>query len=184
VRAKQSLVLAFAGLALIQLAVPLFMVAQREATLKKGRAYRFRTAPVDPADAFRGRYVQLSFEARRTGLPNRGKYEYRQKLYAQLGEDPEGFARITALSTARPGTGDYVRVRMSYTWNGTNVEVQLPFDRYYMNEDKAPRAEAVAREHSRQGARDAFATVRVRGSSAALEELYVGGKPIKEALAE
>jgi uncharacterized membrane-anchored protein len=181
-KAKPGLMLACAGLALLQLGVPLFMVAQREATLEHGRVYRFRTAPVDPADAFRGRYVRLDFEARRTVVPNREGFERGQKLYAQLGEDEQEFARITALSRTRPSTGDWLRVRMYYAWNCTNVEVRLPFDRYYMNEALAPRAETLYREHSRQGKRDAHATVRVRGSSAVLEELYVGGQPIGAAL--
>lgn len=172
-------VAAYAALAAIQIAVPLFMVAQREATLRHGRAYRFRTEPVDPADAFRGRYVQLDFGARRTRLPGAARYEHGQRLYAQLGEDEQGFARITSLSGTRPSTGDWLRVRMGYS-----SDVMLPFDRYYMNERLAPQAETLYREHNRQGRRDAHAVVRVRGNSAALEELYVGGRPIAEALRE
>jgi uncharacterized membrane-anchored protein len=176
------ILLAYAALALVQLAAPLSMVARHEATRVHGRAYRFRTAPVDPADFFRGRYVRLEFEARRTGLPDTEGFEHGERLYAQLGEDEQEFARITALSRTRPATGDWLRVRMNYRWSGTNVEVRLPFDRYYMNENLAPQAETLYRDHSRQGRRDAHATVRVRGGSFALEELYVGGQPIGEAL--
>lgn len=50
-------------LCVIQLAVPAFMIVRREHALSMGRAFKFRTAPVDPYDAYRGRYVALNFEA-------------------------------------------------------------------------------------------------------------------------
>lgn len=49
-------------LAAAQLAVPASMIVQRETVLTQGRVYKFKTAPVDPVDAFRGRYVALRFE--------------------------------------------------------------------------------------------------------------------------
>lgn len=55
--------LLFALLCVAQWAVPLAMVQRAERTLSEGTAYRFRTAPVDPADPFRGRYVTLDFDA-------------------------------------------------------------------------------------------------------------------------
>jgi len=47
---------------LAQVAVPATMIWGRERTLAVGSVYKFRTQPVDPYDAFRGRYVSLRIE--------------------------------------------------------------------------------------------------------------------------
>src|SRR5205085_8475834 len=52
----------FVLVALAQLAAPGSLIWKRENTLRKGSVWKFRTAPVDPVDAFRGRYVALQFE--------------------------------------------------------------------------------------------------------------------------
>ena len=62
--------------------------------------------------------------------------------------------------------------------------VDLPLDRYYMPEDLAPRAERAYIEHSRQSERDAYIEVRVRSGVGVIENLYVGGMPIREYLME
>ena len=61
--------------------------------------------------------------------------------------------------------------------------IRIPFDRYYLSEHDAPRAETTYREHSRRGSLDAYLVVRVRNGSAVLADLVVGGKPIREFLA-
>ena len=60
--------------------------------------------------------------------------------------------------------------------------LELPFERFYMEEELAPEAERVVRERSRGGQRDAYIAVRVRSGSAVIEDLFVGGKPIREFL--
>lgn len=172
-------------LALAQLAVPLSMIAKREATLSDGKVFRFKTAPVDPYDAFRGRYVALGIEQNRGPVKEGAKCERRQKVYAVLEEDDEGFARIREITPERPEEGDYISVRAGGTANaGQALHVKWPFNRYYMNEKLAPRAETAYREHSSRGKHDAYITVRVKAGFAVLEELYVGCKPIVEFLAD
>jgi len=52
----------FVLVAFAQLAVPGSLIWKREHTLRQGNVWKFRTAPVDPVDVFRGRYVALHFE--------------------------------------------------------------------------------------------------------------------------
>ena len=52
----------FALFAMISVAAPLSIAWKYENTLRNGRQFMFRTKPVDPYDAFRGRYVTLAFE--------------------------------------------------------------------------------------------------------------------------
>ena len=52
-------VLLFVLVAVIQLAVAGRAIVISELTLRSGEVYRFRIQPVDPVDAFRGRYVAV-----------------------------------------------------------------------------------------------------------------------------
>ena len=44
------------------LTVPLTMIKQQEKVLTQGVEYKFKTAPIDPYDYFRGRYVALGID--------------------------------------------------------------------------------------------------------------------------
>ena len=170
-------------LALVQLAVPIGMIVRRELTLREGKAFRFRTAPVDPYDAFRGKYVALAIEPQSVAVKESEKYVRGQPAYAVLAPGTNGFATVVRVEPRRPAVGDYIAVRAEYdVWAGGQLRLRWPFDRYYLNERDAPRAEQAYREHSRGGARDAYVQVRVKNGFAVLEELYVGGKPVAEAL--
>ena len=104
-----------------------------------------------------------------------------QKVFISLEEDDHGFARIKKVTTNRPAGEANVPARVS-SLTDSLIYLQFPFDRYYMDEHVAPAAEAAYREHSRREVRDVFVTVRVKNGNAVLEELYVGGLPIREFL--
>jgi uncharacterized membrane-anchored protein len=159
----------------------MWMIANREMTLRHGRQFRFRTAPVDPYDAFRGRFVALQFEQNSAPVPVDEKLAMNQKVYADLAEDEHSFARIDKVSADRPSDETYVQCRVNSITDSL-VYLQFPFDRYYMDEKLAPAAEAAYLEHSRREVRDVYVTVRVKDGNAVLEELYIAGMPIREFL--
>jgi uncharacterized membrane-anchored protein len=161
-----------------QLAIPAMMIHQRELTLRDGHAYKFRTQPVDPYDAFRGRFVALRLEP--NSVATNAVIEHGTTVYVTLAEGPDGFAKFTGVSREPPVERDYLKVRTAWSSGGT-VSLLLPFDRFYMEENAAPEAERAYREHSRQGgARDAYVIVRVRDGQGVIENLYVAGQPIAE----
>ncbi len=59
---KKLLLVAFILVALAQLYVPTKMILNRENVLANGTDFKFRTAPIDPNDPFRGKYVNLQYE--------------------------------------------------------------------------------------------------------------------------
>ena len=59
---KKILLVLFILVAIVQISFSASMIINREITLKSGKQFKFRTAPVDPYDAFRGRYVALTLE--------------------------------------------------------------------------------------------------------------------------
>jgi uncharacterized membrane-anchored protein len=171
----------FAVLSVLQFFVPVWMIANREMTLQHGKQFRFRTAPVDPYDAFRGRYVALQFEQNSASVSADEKLAMNQKVYAQLAEDEQGLARIARVTAIRPTDEAYVQCRISSITDSL-VYLEFPFNRYYMDEKLAPAAEAAYREHSRREVQDVYVTVRVKDGNAVLEELYIEGMPIREFL--
>ena len=166
----------FALVGLAQLTAPASLIWKREQTLRHGRVWKFRTAPVDPVDAFRGRYIALQFEAEGQEIsppPNAG---YGQTIFLTMQEDAEGFARIDQVNLSRPASDDFIEAQLR------GKTVSLPFDKYWVTERDAPAAEAAYRAQSRRDKRNAFATVRVFRGDAALEQLYLDGLPLGEYL--
>ena len=168
------------ALFLLQLAVPAWMIVLREITLRLGTPFKFETAPVDPVDAFRGRYVAIRVQESSVPTVSQGQaVESGQTVYATVENKTNGYARLAALSRERPASGDYIRAKAEY--GGTVV---LPLDRFYMNEKLAPKAEQAYRDNSRSGNRNAYVLVRVRHGDAVIENLFVDGKPIGDFLRE
>ena len=172
----------FTVMVVAQLAVPFLMIGSREDVLNSGVAYKFRCGPVDPYDAFRGRYVALSFPG--TQLEDwKGQYfDGSEKAYAVLGIDEEGMAKIVDVTLVRPASGDYLRVTVYGGGSGNaTLWVKLPFDRYYMDEYMAPAAEVAYREQSRTE-EGAHALIRVLDGEGVIEGLYFGEMPIEDYL--
>ena len=165
----------------LQLAVPAWMIVEREWTLRTGQVFKFRTRPVDPVDAFRGRYVALGLEPETVTVADSKEWRYGQKAFAVLDTGADGFVVVTRLEHARPSGGVMaLPVRITWTENGSGkTHITWPgLDRYYMAEEKAPAAEAAYRERSRRGNQVCHITVRVRGATGVIENLYVEDKPI------
>ena len=170
-----------------QIAVPASMVVQHERTRSSGSLWRFQTAPVDPNDPFRGRYVRLNFAASRAQLPvtaGEGSYpSYGERLYAELGRDDKGFAVLHRLHATRPTGIEYLDVFVADTdfddkLKQVLVRVRLPFDRFYLQEAKASEVERTYAEVSRRAQDNTYAEVRVLGGHAALVSLVLDGQPV------
>jgi uncharacterized membrane-anchored protein len=176
-----GLLLVFVGTALAQMLVPAGMIARRESTLRHGRAYKFRTAPIDPYDAFRGRFVWLGYDQHEARWNGQTEVVPRSRAYGLVEEGRDGFAVVREVAPQPPRSGDYVQVEQVYRGWGTNsgvVNFRLPFDRYYMEETKAPTAEQAYREHSNrrgQTNHNTYAVVRIKDGDAVMEDLCVDG---------
>lgn len=169
--------------ALLQLAAPGYMVFSQERVLRTGVSYRFKTAPVDPYDVFRGRYVALSFEINSAPMDAPSSFIRGQKVYVAIEEDQDGFAKAASVGESAPDAGDYIKVKVGYVDSSSKeVYFQWPFQRYYMEEDLALDAETAYRSMNRSGGENTYVTVRVKKGRAVIEELYLDDKPVREYL--
>ncbi len=157
------------------------MIVRREITLRSGRQFRLRVAPVNPYDAFRGRYLQIRIDGDTMPYVRGGEIQPGETVYAAIGKDNEGFACLQGVSATRPVGDSYFEtgvVRVSRD----QVRLELPFDRYYVTEDLQVPADASRWKGNEKPVENAYVTVRIRSGHAVLEELYLEGKPAPEYL--
>lgn len=176
---KTAGIILFVVLCLIQLAVPSKMVFAQEDVLSSGHEYRFRTAPVDPYDPFRGKYVTLSFDAEHYDTDAKD-WKRGETVYVVLGTDSAGFAIITSVHKQEPqAMEDYVAAKISYA-SDNGISIEYPFNRFYMDENKAPAAEKRYLEANRRSsAREAYAVVYVKKGEAALKDVMIDGVSLR-----
>jgi len=170
-----------------QWTVPTVLIDRHRTVIEEGTAYRFRTLPVDPVDPFRGRYVALRFAAAEIAVPKDARYPSDADWYAPIATNSSGFATLTA-PQREPPAGDYLEVSIASRPAPDRLRVELPFDRYYMDETMAPEAERLAREAVRANAETSlapsWATVSVLNGRAVLTALYIDGVAVRERIRE
>lgn len=169
--------LIFLAVALAQISVPASMIWKRQQILREGRVWKFRTAPVDPVDALRGRYLSLRFAAERFSRADSLPYGS-TALFVSVKEDAEGFAVVDEVSL-EPRHGDNVIRAEPGGFFDERQHLRFHFDRFWVNEGDAVAAEAAYRTHGKD---DGYVTVRVGRGDAAIEELYLAGQPLREYL--
>jgi uncharacterized membrane-anchored protein len=169
----------FVTVAFLQLLIPIQMITSRERILDKGTLYKFRTRPVDPYDAFRGKYVALSIDYE---LTSKETFTSKQRVYVTIKKDADGFAHLDQVYKKKPANVDCIKAKIRYKWRNDNISLKLPFERYYMEENDALRAEKYYQQYSGNGEKKTYIAVKVSNSGSVIEELYVDGLPILEFL--
>ncbi len=177
-------IILFAVMSAAILAAPASQILKHERVLREGRAFRFRTQPVDPYDAFRGRYVRLSFAELTAVIPPGMELSYRSRgedVQVAIGEDSNGFAIVRSVSKEPPaGTRDYVTMETGWRWGQeTNGIINLvpPFSQFFMNEKLAPLSEDAYRRLNRRTTTNVWAVVRVLDGRGVIENLMFEGVP-------
>ena len=175
--------IAFALLVLLQFWVPASVIRKKQDMLNSGTAFKFRTAPVDPNDYLRGKYVYLDFRENSFAVSGLKKLENRQEIYVDIASDSAGFAKIVAVNTDEKNAGrNYIKATVNYTGfeenNLTRIYINWPFDRFYMEESKAPLAEKAYNESRMDSSIVSYALVKVRNGDAVIENLFINDQPI------
>ena len=148
--------LAIIAAAAFQVLVLVYMAGEREWILHSGRTVYLRTAPIDPRDAMRGEYVQLSYEISRVpaslcrdGLTGRKgalkPVKPDTRVYASLRVNEDGLAELTSLSDQGPAGGLFLKGYAKGSWPSSswerhaapNIEVRYGIEAYFMQQGKA-----------------------------------------------
>jgi uncharacterized membrane-anchored protein len=182
---KKIILPLFILMCLAQWYVPGKMIFDQEALLKEGKVYKFRTAPIDPADPFRGKYITLSFDINRYEVSDYTKWEQQQDVYVALA-DSAGFARIRGVSSTELHEGDYVKARITTvtSYEPYTLWIEYPFDRFYLEESKAAEAEALYWKSQSDSTQVTYALVSVKNGKAALIDVMINDRSIADIVAE
>ena len=177
----------FIAVALVQLAVAGGAIVKFELALRTRDPFRFRIQPVDPIDAFRGRYVAIRFAVDRAPLADGAEVRSSQHVFIPIEVDADGFASLGQADVDSPPERAYMQLRAGAVTpdedGKIHVWVSMPFRRFYMDEDKAPDAERAVWSR-RRGQRNASVSVRIRNGTGVIEELYIDDTPIHQWLAD
>jgi len=165
--------------AIAQILIPLSVISKWENVLKNGVQYKFKTAPVDPYDAFRGRYVALRFEQDKIKVNDEKKYYRKQNIFVTLDTDKDGYVKLSGADIVPPEVLYYLKAQVNWT-NKKELHLDYALNRYYMNEHDAPKAEKAYWKNSRRENKNAYVTVRVLNGCGVIEKLYIDGKPVEE----
>ncbi len=177
-KTKTYYIIAFAVIALIQAFVPVNMIIHHEEVLTDGNLYKFKCAPVDPNDPFRGKFVALAYEAERHDIAA-ANFKEGEQVFVLLEKDADGYAKIGTVQSDEFNTGDYFLAKIRGV-SEYQLLLEFPFNRYYIEESKAKAAETVYGRTNQE----AVAHIYVKKGSAVLKKLMIGNKTIDAAAEE
>jgi len=185
---RNWLIILFAVMVLAQLAVPFKMIFDREKVLSEGNTFKFKTAPIDPSDPFRGKYITLNFAENNFEVIDGETWQNGQAVYVLLAKDAYGFAKIVDVVKELPDESNncvkaklnYVATKKDSTKTIQELNVEYPFERFYMEESKAPLAESMYWEVSRDTTKITYASVSIQNGRAVLKDVFIGDVSIRE----
>ena len=161
---------------------------------EKGTVFRFPVTAYDPYDPMRGRYVRLNFNnlERNIRLPKKNrdlKFRNRQHIFAVLEPGRDSTVKIVDLVSGRKEipTGKMF-LPVQFLWSHREYDaktrkyrnrwthnIQLPFNRFYLNEKKAPEAEKLLQNRKTK----AELTVIIYPDGVyQVQNLMIDGKPL------
>ncbi len=180
---KKILLLLFVLTVVAQWFVPLQMWQHQKNILKTGKEFKFKTAPIDPTDPFRGKYITLRYDTDFIYVKDTNiQWKSGEILYAKITNDSLGFARIDSVFKHPPkSTSDFIKTKVTSSYDNSQINIEFPFDRYYMEESKAPGAETLL---SQQDANllplETYAVVSIKNGEGTLKEVFVNEVPINQ----
>lgn len=165
----------------LQWAAPFMQIRAYEKVKTEGGAVSFQCSAPDPFDPVRGRFLAVralpgSFDATADADFARG-----EEVYALLKTGPDGLVAIESLARDRPASGTFVKVTCEYS-SGKTTRIRWPFDRFYVNERIAPKADAWYRKNI-GSTKSVTAEVCVLDGKAVLVDLRLDGRSFRDILA-
>lgn len=182
-RNKKIILAAFILVVIVQLGVPVKMIWDREDVLNTGTAYRFRTAPVDPNDPFRGKYINLSYADNSIVVSKEQEWLPGELIFVSIHKDTNGFAKIKTVSKTKPTNNqDFIKANVSFITENDprTLTINYRFDRYYMEESKAYDAELTYIRSQQDTSKVTYALVSIKNGDAVLKDVLIDGTSIRK----
>jgi uncharacterized membrane-anchored protein len=161
--------------------IPTQAIFSAEEVINQGEMFKFVTAPVDPVDPFRGNFVRLSFDANEFSTRDVEHLSKGDQAYVKIGKNRDGFAQIEDLSRMPEG-GTYIPCTIEHIGdqNPPVVRVSYAFDRFFMEESKAPISERLFTQAQSAGGKTTYALVAIKDGEAILTDVMIDGVSLKD----
>lgn len=182
----------FIVIALIQLSIPVKSIYDQEQILSHGKEFKFQTAPVDPNDPFRGKYIALRFKENAIRVSSYQDWEKGQEVFVVITENKEGFASpLRTLLKEPTNEKHYLTAKIQNVKTNKDqfnhiidkeITIQYPFNRYYMEETKAKAAEDLYRKSTSDSKTSTYALVNLKNGKATLKDVMINDTSIKDAV--
>jgi hypothetical protein len=179
---KNILWIVFAISCLLQWAAPLMQISGHEKVIAEGALVSFRCQAPDPYDMLRGRFLAVRVLPETFELAGKSYFESGEFLYALIEPDADGLVVMKNLTREKPLSGVFVKVKNLHTIT-EHARIEWPFDRFYLNEKIAPKADEWYRKNVRTPSA-VTAEVRVLNGKAVLVDLKLEGRSFKQILSE
>ncbi len=182
----QHIFIIFIIVALAQLFIPAKMILGQEDILDTGKAYKFKTQPVDPNDPFRGKYITLRYDINSTESIDT-LWSRKQNAYVYIKKDNLGFAELYKVSREPLDIeNDYVIAEVNwYNKKTKELTFNLPFNRFYMEETKAKPAEDAYRNAQRDSLpNNIYGLVYIKDGEAVLDDVIINDVSIAKYVEE
>jgi uncharacterized membrane-anchored protein len=157
------------------------MIYQHEKILTRGKAFKFRIAAYDPADPFRGNYIGINIAENHFKTDSLPDWKQGEDIFVLIKVDEkDDYVRIVNIVSNKPSSNtDFVKAKIAYVTE-TRLVIEYPFEKYYLDEFKAPQAETNYFESARDTTKNNYVIVNVIGGEAVLSDLIINDKSIKE----
>ena len=192
-KTKSVYITAFVLIVLAQWYVPAQMISKHEDVAANGKVLKFKTAPIDPYDAFRGKYIMLNFRDHKGKVTKETKaLNNGDDIYVTF-TDSLGYALVESVLVDEPKDNPvYVKAKVDYVDNNmflinskvkhstAAIYINYPFEHYYMNEIKAPKAETAYQENNRETRDNVYAQVAIKNGVGVVKDVIIDEKSIKD----
>lgn len=173
----------FLFVAMAQLFVPSQMIYNQEDIINTGKLVKFQCEPIDPNDPFRGKYITLKFKESTIKVKNVKEWNSNETIFAKIETAKDGFAKIKSISKTKPNDDSiYLKLKINYIteYDGNKIHLDFPFNRFYMNENKAKNAEIAYAESTKDTTKIAYALVATKNGEAVIKDVLIDNISIKE----
>jgi uncharacterized membrane-anchored protein len=184
---KKMIMVLFAVMCLAQWIVPGKMVYDSENTIAEGTLYKFKTAPIDPSDPLRGKYITLNFQENFLQFTDSAEWQRGDQIFVTFTTDSAGFALPEQIYHERPEAGSYLETfvdHINHYGGDHEAWYKLPFDRFYVEESKAQQAEDLYWKAQRDSVQIVYALVSIGQGQAVLQDVIINDKPIIDIINE
>lgn len=162
--ALRSKTVLFVMLALIQLAVPLYLAQSYNSVLSEGEMYRFALKATEATTIRHGSYAYLNVEEDHG--PYRSHIKRGDTVYAILDKSKLGLARVIEVRATVPEGHDYITAEV-YDIRGSEAYLTYPFSLYYLSSEDRRHLEIESLKDKMQYT----VTVKIKDGKAVAEKL-------------